>query len=132
MFDDADGALSIVVANEHRDRVECVEEEMGVELCLESSKTGAGKLFRESCDLYFAIACIDEVARCVLDSDHTEIDCDAERKGREDPAQPFDSKSKPEFSRALLHRCVINLGSKNPDQNKSQHLAQGGPCYAEQ
>src|SRR3954468_21156176 len=42
MFDDADGALSIVVTDEHSDGVECVEKKVRVELCLERSETCAG------------------------------------------------------------------------------------------
>src|SRR6185503_11049280 len=43
MLDDAHRALSIVVTNEHGDRVECVEKEMRVELCLERSEPCAGE-----------------------------------------------------------------------------------------
>ena len=41
MFDDTHGAFTIVVAHEHRDRVECVEEKMRIELRLQGSKAGA-------------------------------------------------------------------------------------------
>src|SRR6185436_6079421 len=57
MFDDTDGALSIVVTNEHGDRVECVEKEMRVELCLKRSEACAGELFGKSCYLHFTFAC---------------------------------------------------------------------------
>src|ERR671927_471195 len=95
MFDDADGALSIVVTNEHRNRVECVEEKVRIELCLECRKARAGELFRQTCDLHFTLARVDEVTRRVLDADDAEIHRDTERQRREDPAEPFDTNFNP-------------------------------------
>ena len=79
MFDDADGALSIVVTNEHGDRVEGVEEKVRVELGLEIGKARAGELFGEPRDLHFTFACVDEVTRCVLNADDAEIDSHSKR-----------------------------------------------------
>ena len=93
MFDDADGALSIVVTNEHRDRVECVEEKVRIELCLKCGEARARELFGEPCDLHFTLARVDEVTCRVLDTDDAEIHRYAERQRREDPAQPFDTEN---------------------------------------
>src|SRR5215211_6531091 len=106
MFDDADGALPIVVTNEHGDGVECVEEKVRVELCLEGGKAGARELFRETGYLHFTLARVYEVTGRVFDSDHTQIDSHPERQRREDPAQPFDTDTKPEPRCAFLHRSV--------------------------
>src|SRR5215208_3239056 len=132
MFDDADGALSIVVTNEHGDRVECVEEKVRVELRLECGEARTRELFREPGDLHFTFTRVDEVSRRVLDADDAEVDGHAKRQRGEDPTEPFNSKLKPELCRTFLHCCVIKVWRKDPDQDQSQHLPAGGPRDAEQ
>src|SRR6185503_5877252 len=45
VFDDTHGTLAIVVANEHRNRVERVEKKMWIELRLQCREASAGELF---------------------------------------------------------------------------------------
>src|SRR5215203_197361 len=86
VFDDADSSRTIVVAYQHGNGVERVEKEMRIELCLECGKARARKLFRESGQLDFTFARLDEVTRGVFYSDHAEIDRNPERERRKDPA----------------------------------------------
>src|SRR6185369_13981356 len=127
MFDNTHGALAIVVANEHGNRVECVEEKMRIELCLQRCETSAGELFGESCDLDLALACVDEVTRRMLDADNAQINCDTERQRDEDPTQPFNTDSQPELCGSVLHRLVIKLRREESHKHHSQHLTAGGP-----
>src|ERR1041384_3181556 len=91
MFDDAHGALSIVITYEHRNRVECIEEEVWIQLRLKCSETRARELFGEPGHLHFALAGVDEITRGVFDSYDAEINSNAERQRSKDPAQPFSS-----------------------------------------
>ena len=132
MFDDGHCALSIVIANEDSDRVECVEEKVWIELRLECGKPGARELFGEPGNLNFAFTRVDKVTSSVLDSHNAEIDRYAERQSGKDPAEPFNSKPEPELCRALLHRSVIDVGCKSSYQDQTQQLTATGPCNTEQ
>ena len=95
-----------------------LKRKCGLSCAWKRSEARAGELFGESCYLHFALARVDEVTSGVFDSDDAEINRDAERQRSEDPAQPFDANLKPEFCRAVLHRVVINIRRKDPDQNQ--------------
>src|SRR4029079_14808929 len=118
VFNDAHRTLTIVITNEHGDRVECIEEKVWIQLCLQRSEASAGELFGESCYLHFAFARIDEITSSALDPNDAEINSDAERQRNKDPAQPLDAELKPDFGSTL--------------QDQTQHLTARGPGNAEQ
>src|SRR5688572_24310201 len=91
LFQDPHGALTIIVADEHGDRVQRVEEKVWVNLRLQRCEARACKLFREPCELHFALPRLDEIADCVFDADHTEVDSDTEGQRSKDPAKPLSS-----------------------------------------
>src|ERR1051325_5377376 len=116
MFDDTHGALAIVVAHKHGDGIKCVEKKVRIELRLQRSETSAGELFRETRDLHFTLARVDEVTRRMLDPDDAEINGDAEWQGDENPAQPLDADAQPKLREPVLHCLMIKLRSEEPDQ----------------
>src|SRR6185503_6478980 len=86
MLDDGCRPRRVVVAHEHRDGVQAVEQEVRIELRLERRELRSGQLLGHPSQLRFAIARLAEVADRVLDADHREIHRRAERQRRENPA----------------------------------------------
>src|SRR5262249_57817727 len=69
-----------------RDRVERVEEKVGIELRLERGEARARQLLGQPRQLQLTLARLDEVPDGVLDPDDGQVDRDAERERDEQPA----------------------------------------------
>src|SRR6185369_1784242 len=132
MLDNANSAFTLVVANQHRDRVERIEKKMRIKLRLQRGEARARKLFRESRNLQFALARLEEIARGMFDTDDAKINGCTERQRDEDPAQPFNTKLSPELCCSGLHRSLKNLPIEDQNEHESQDLTACGPSYAEQ
>src|ERR1051326_6460749 len=123
VLDDTHGALAIVVAHKHSNRVECVEKKVRIELRLQRAEPGAGELLGESRYLHLTLARVDEVTRRMLDADDAEINRDTERQRDKDPTQPLNTGAQPKLAQPVMHCLVVKLRCEQSNQQHPQHLA---------
>src|SRR6185437_2495954 len=87
LLDHANGAQAVTVAYEHGDRIQAVEQEMRIHSRLQRREPRRGELARDAHKLQLAIPILGEVPDCVLDAHDEEVDGNAKRERREDPAR---------------------------------------------
>ena len=87
VFEHSRGGRRVLVADNHRDGVQAVEEKMRLHLHPQGTEPGLRQLGGQPDRLSFALARFQEVRCRALHAEHREVHRDAEGKAGEEPAQ---------------------------------------------